>query len=200
LLSLPPLEPFARRLERMVVEAGSFRHNAGAVMLTTVCSILFAFTGIFLMFIILLQRGRGGGLAGAFGASGGQSAFGTKAGDVFTKITIGVAVVWVALACATGYAMRYNSSGLYEGDAPPDTEAVIPGGVGQPAPKGADNFEVGNKPSEPSKAAPKSGAEAKSAPAQKSGTTTPPVSKSSPTPASKSSTPGKDAASKSESK
>ena len=34
---------------------------------------------------------QGGGLAGAFGGMGGQNAFGTKAGDLFTKITIGVA-------------------------------------------------------------------------------------------------------------
>src|SRR5690242_9487769 len=45
--------------------------------------------------IILIQRGKGGGLAGAFGGVGGSSAFGTKAGDVFTKITIGVAIGWI---------------------------------------------------------------------------------------------------------
>ena len=41
----------------------------------------------------MLQRGKGGGLAGALGGMGGQSAFGTKAGDLFTKITVGVASV-----------------------------------------------------------------------------------------------------------
>lgn len=50
---------------------------------------------IFLILVILVQRGRGGGLTGALGGMGGQSAFGTKAGDLFTKITIGVAIVWV---------------------------------------------------------------------------------------------------------
>ncbi|MBW3541357.1 MAG: preprotein translocase subunit SecG [Planctomycetes bacterium] len=59
---------------------------------------LLMFVGLLLMGIILLQRGRGGGLAGAFGGLGGQSAFGTKAGDVFTKITIIMAVIWVLLA------------------------------------------------------------------------------------------------------
>ncbi len=59
---------------------------------TDITSVLFAFTSILLIFIVLLQRGRGGGLAGAFGAAGGQSAFGTKAGDVFTRITIGIAL------------------------------------------------------------------------------------------------------------
>jgi preprotein translocase subunit SecG len=65
----------------------------------TLVQILLAFFGVLLIFIILLQRGRGGGLAGALGGAGGQSAFGTKAGDVFTRVTIGVVVVWVLLAC-----------------------------------------------------------------------------------------------------
>ncbi len=54
-------------------------------------------TAAFLIMIVLLQRGRGGGLAGAFGGMGGQSAFGAKAGDLFTRITIGVAAFWILL-------------------------------------------------------------------------------------------------------
>lgn len=45
-------------------------------------SIPLLLVSIFLILIILVQRGRGGGLAGALGGMGGQSAFGTKAGDV----------------------------------------------------------------------------------------------------------------------
>ncbi len=60
---------------------------------------LHTFVGVILIGVILLQRGRGGGLAGAFGGMGGQSAFGTKAGDVFTKITIVLATVWIVLGC-----------------------------------------------------------------------------------------------------
>jgi preprotein translocase subunit SecG len=59
--------------------------------------ILLLLTGTFLIVLILIQRGKGGGLAGAFGGMGGQSAFGTKAGDMFTKITIGVAAFWIIL-------------------------------------------------------------------------------------------------------
>ncbi|QDT39459.1 preprotein translocase subunit SecG [Stratiformator vulcanicus] len=70
---------------------------------------LLMIVGLLLMFIILLQRGRGGGLAGAFGGAGGQSAFGTKAGDVFTRITIVVTVVWVALAAANGFQLRADA-------------------------------------------------------------------------------------------
>jgi preprotein translocase subunit SecG len=51
-----------------------------------------------LIAIILIQRGKGGGLAGAFGGVGGSSAFGTKAGDVFTRTTVGIAIAWILLS------------------------------------------------------------------------------------------------------
>jgi preprotein translocase subunit SecG len=86
----------------------------GYVLLT-----LLMLVGFFLMFVILLQRGRGGGLAGAFGGLGGQSAFGTKAGDVFTVITIVTVVVWVLLACLTGWRLRVEDKMYYPGRAEP---------------------------------------------------------------------------------
>jgi preprotein translocase subunit SecG len=59
--------------------------------------LLMFLTSLFLIMLVLVQRGRGGGLAGALGGMGGQSAFGTKAGDLFTRITIGVATAWILL-------------------------------------------------------------------------------------------------------
>lgn len=67
---------------------------------------LLMFVGVLLMIVILLQRGRGGGLAGAFGGAGGQSAFGTRAGDVFTKITAIMAIIWVFLAGVSRFALE----------------------------------------------------------------------------------------------
>lgn len=72
---------------------------------------LLMFSGLFLIGLILLQRGRGGGLAGAFGGMGGQSAFGTKAGDVFTRITIGVATAWILLCAGSVVALQYSTAG-----------------------------------------------------------------------------------------
>ena len=71
-----------------------FRSGGGLLM----CA-----TSLFLIFLVLLQRGRGGGLSGAFGGAGGQSAFGTKAADVFTKFTIGTAAVWIVLCICLLY-------------------------------------------------------------------------------------------------
>ncbi|HKB02571.1 MAG TPA: preprotein translocase subunit SecG [Gemmataceae bacterium] len=53
--------------------------------------------GLLLILTILIQRGKGGGLIGAFGGAGGSSPFGSKAGDTFTRITITMAGIWVLL-------------------------------------------------------------------------------------------------------
>ena len=55
--------------------------------------ILMAFLSLFFIMLILIQRGKGGGLTGALGGPGGQSAFGSKAGDTFTVVTIVVASI-----------------------------------------------------------------------------------------------------------
>jgi preprotein translocase subunit SecG len=165
-------------------------------------SILFAIASVFLIFIVLLQRGRGGGLAGAFGATGGQSAFGTKAGDVFTRITIGVAVVWVALAGITGYAMSKESRDHFQSQATGEPE-VLPAG---PAAAGGGGggvgaFEAGNSPANKASATaikggtPATGTTTPGASKAPSTTTPPattPPTKSSPAPnATKSSAPAK---------
>jgi len=72
------------------------------------------FVGLFLIGLVLLQRGRGGGLAGSFGGMGGQSAFGTKAGDIFTRVTIVVAVIWILLACTCILVVRSASTGRFK--------------------------------------------------------------------------------------
>lgn len=105
----------------------------GYILLT-----LLMLVGIFLMFIILLQRGRGGGLAGAFGGLGGQSAFGTKAGDVFTKITIVVVCLWVLLACLAGWRLRVEAA--------PEAYIQGPGVVEEPAPDAGKAGPQDNKP------------------------------------------------------
>ena len=59
---------------------------------------LFVVICIALIIIVLLQKGRGGGLSAAFGGAGGQSAFGSKTGDMFTWATILVVGVFLILA------------------------------------------------------------------------------------------------------
>jgi preprotein translocase subunit SecG len=80
--------------------------------MSTLLAILLFITSVFLILLVLIQRGRGGGLAGAFGGLGGQSAFGTKAGDLFTRITIVVATVWILLCAASVKLLNNTEDGL----------------------------------------------------------------------------------------
>ena len=117
----------------------------------------------FLMLVILLQRGRGGGLAGAFGGLGGQSAFGTKAGDVFTVITVITVAVWVLLACTAGWAVRNASESYMEGGEDEAEEAVdvAPEAGGKKRPAADEETDTGagksDKSSSPSGDEPGSG-------------------------------------------
>lgn len=86
---------------------------------------------VFIILLVLVQRGRGGGLAGALGGPGGSSAFGAKAGDTFTKITIWVVSIWIAFclfasvwASHRGDAFGSSDAGLIGSDAPPAAGAA----------------------------------------------------------------------------
>jgi preprotein translocase subunit SecG len=81
-------------------------------VLNVLLPILLFLTSLFLILLVLIQRGRGGGLAGAFGGLGGQSAFGTKAGDLFTRITIVVATFWILLCAASVKLLSDSGSSL----------------------------------------------------------------------------------------
>jgi len=86
-------------------------------------NILNALTGlvcVFLICLILIQRGKGGGLAGAFGGMGGSSAFGTKAGDVFTRVTIIVAAIWFSLTLILNILSNQRATSAW-GDEPSRT-------------------------------------------------------------------------------
>ncbi len=67
--------------------------STGSILLNVVIVLV----SLMLMFIILIQRGKGGGLAGAFGGAGGSSAFGSKAGDTLMKVTLYLAAGWIFL-------------------------------------------------------------------------------------------------------
>lgn len=61
---------------------------------------LFTIVCVLLIIVVLLQKGRGGGLGAAFGGLG-SSAFGTRVGDVFTWVTIVLTVAFLLLAIGT---------------------------------------------------------------------------------------------------
>ncbi len=62
------------------------------------CLILFIFVCLFMILLVLIQKGRGGGLASAFGGAGGNTAFGSKTGDVLTWATSLVFGIFLVLS------------------------------------------------------------------------------------------------------
>jgi preprotein translocase subunit SecG len=97
---------------------------------------------ILLIGIILLQRGRGGGLVGALSGLGGQSAFGTKAGDTFTRITIVLAAVWVLLAGVHGQVLRARTD-KFKGNDIKKAEVTDKGFSSTNKDKGKNDTDVG---------------------------------------------------------
>src|SRR5262249_44767423 len=67
------------------------------VWIIALVNLVVFFVSLFLILLILIQRGKGGGLAGAFGGMGGSSAFGSRARDTFTRSPLVTAAVWILL-------------------------------------------------------------------------------------------------------
>ena len=121
--------------------------------------ILFGFVCLFLTLLILIQKGRGGGLSSAFGGAGGNTAFGSKTGDVLTWVTavvfgifllLSMGMVWTgdkivadANRTATGTADSLDNAGEAEtvnnaldggeADADPLEDGSGAGALGRPA-------------------------------------------------------------------
>jgi preprotein translocase subunit SecG len=87
-------------------------------VLTAIFNTLIVIASLFLICLVLIQRGKGGGLAGAFGGVGGSSAFGTKAGDTFTKITVVTASVWILMAMILVVMMNRRPESAWGTEAP----------------------------------------------------------------------------------
>jgi preprotein translocase subunit SecG len=89
-------------------------------------ALLLSFLAVFLILLVLVQRGRGGGLAGALGGMGGSSAFGAKAGDVFTRITIITAAIWISICLIAVFWAQHG------GDALSTASPTVPAGSNRP--------------------------------------------------------------------
>lgn len=121
-------------------------------ILTGILNSLIILTSIFLICLILIQRGKGGGLAGAFGGMGGSSAFGTKAGDVFTKVTMCVAGFWIFLSMVMVILGNRGGDSAWGNDTPPASSKVTRESSAAPGSKSSQS--PASKSSVPSSAIP----------------------------------------------
>ena len=95
--------------------------------------VLFIIVCLFMILLILIQKGRGGGLASAFGGAGGNTAFGSKTGDVLTWATSIVFGVFLVLAVALNlFANARNAASTTATNTTPAQSAPGPGPLNIP--------------------------------------------------------------------
>ena len=63
-----------------------------------VVAVLFVLSALLLILIVLIQKGKGGGLSGALGGGMASGILGTKTGDFLTWVTIGLVGAFLLLA------------------------------------------------------------------------------------------------------
>jgi len=80
-----------------------------------------------LIAVILMQVGKGAGFAGAFGAGGGtQTIFGARAGTFFTKLTVWLGALFMALALAMAVFSSRSQPGAGARPAPVEQSEEAP--------------------------------------------------------------------------
>ena len=74
---------------------------------------------VLLMCIILLQKSKSEGLGMAFGAGAGESLFGARAGNVLSKATVVLGIVFLANTLLLGVLFAQKDKALMDGVAAP---------------------------------------------------------------------------------
>jgi len=119
-----------------------------ANFLTGALATVFVIVAVLMILVVLIQKPKGGGLSGAFGAGGGgtdQAMFGAKVGDVLTYITVGFFVAFLGLGIGLVYATRAESAAAKLGvDKAQTIEAGEDAGAGATGddPTATDDIEV----------------------------------------------------------
>jgi preprotein translocase subunit SecG len=94
---------------------------------------------LFLIFVVLLQHGKGGDIAATFGGAGSQTAFGPRGGaTLLTKLTTWSAILFMVTSITlTILSARRPTTSILEGTAPSQS---------QPAPQQTQPNEPAQQP------------------------------------------------------
>jgi len=106
-----------------------------------VVAVLFVICCVSLILIILIQKGRGGGLSGAFGGAMASGILGSKTGDFLTWVTI--VLVGVFLTLAVVMAKFYKPAPVGDYDVSPQTQQQPLESPEQPEPSDAAGSMAG---------------------------------------------------------
>jgi len=92
-----------------------------------VITVLHVIVCVFLVAVVLLQRGKGAQIGAVFGGGGGATMFGGRgAGNFLTKLTAGAAIIYMVTSLSLSYlgitsGERLFEDGAIEDEAAPET-------------------------------------------------------------------------------
>jgi preprotein translocase subunit SecG len=116
-------------------------------ILMNLVAILFVLVSVIMILLILVQKGRGGGLSAAFGGGMASGLLGSKTGDFLTWATITVVSVFLVLAVLLA---RYYRPGIAEYSGPQrSAQPGQPGQKGTPAQPSGGTSQPVPQPSAP---------------------------------------------------
>lgn len=95
---------------------------------------LYVLVCVFLLIVVLLQQGKGGDIAAAFGGSSSQTAFGARAGaTVLTRATTVAGALFMIGSIVLGVLARTGGSSVMSGVSGPAPAAATPTSPALPA-------------------------------------------------------------------
>lgn len=75
-----------------------------------VCQVLLVITSLLLILVVLMHKGRGGGISDMFGGGLSQAAGSSGVAERnLNRITIGIALVWTIVVIALGVLTKFSS-------------------------------------------------------------------------------------------
>ncbi len=110
-------------------------------------AVLFVLSAVALIFIILLQKGRGGGLSAALGGGMASGILGAKTGDVLTWVTISLVGVFLLLAVLMTKYWK-PSTQQFGAPTPPPAAQTQPVQPSQPTPAPAAQTTPAGQPAQ----------------------------------------------------
>ena len=109
--------------------------------MSAVFTVLHVIVCVFLIAVVLLQRGKGAQIGAVFGGGAGTTLFGSRgAGNFLTKLTAGAAMVFMITSLSLSYfGITSASERLFQGGVPETAKKEKPGSLFE---------EVGKAPAE----------------------------------------------------
>jgi preprotein translocase subunit SecG len=96
--------------------------------MATFTTVIHVVTCVLIVLVVLMQSGKGAEISSNLGGSS-QTIFGNSGGNFFTKLTFGLAAVFMVTSVILTMMGSQSKKSIFEGQVPPTTETTTPNPV-----------------------------------------------------------------------